>query len=252
MSPFNTYPARKRSKHPLILWGVGGVAVVLCIWLVLRSLAPRIVTTIPAITGEDVGHVFLSRHGLIRRVTELETTVASYDAQLSSLGVLAHENAALKAELGRGVEPKGILAHVLTEPNRSFYDTIIVDGGSDAGIAEGQVAYAFDSVALGTVSAVTPTTATVLLYSAPDRETPGTSVGSEVTVTLIGRGGGEYEVRMPRDVQFEVGGLIAQQSIHVANLARIEKIVTDPRDPFQRLLAKAPVNLQALKWVIVR
>lgn len=155
-------------------------------------------------------------------------------------------------ELARGIEPKGKLAHVLTEPNRSFYDTIVIDGGSTIGIHEGQIAYAFDSVALGTVSAVTPTTATVLLYSAPERETPGTSVGSDVTVTLIGRGGGEYEVRMPRDVRFEVGGMIAQQSINVANLARIEKIVTDPRDPFQRLLAKAPVNLQALKWVIIR
>lgn len=251
MSQFNTQN-RKRSRRPMLVGGVVGIVAIGIIWLIVRSLSARIITSVPTVTGDQVSHAFLSKRALMSRVTELETTIASYDAQLSNLALLEHENAALKAELGRGIEPKGKLAHVLTEPNRSFYDTLIIDGGSDSGIHEGQIAYAFDSVALGTISAVTPTTATVLLYSAPERETPGTSVGTDVTVTLIGRGGGEYEVRMPRDVRFEVGGMIAQQSIHVANLARIEKIVTDPRDPFQRLLAKAPVNLQALKWVIVR
>ena len=90
------------------------------------------------------------------------------------------------------------------------------------------------------------------LFSAPGKTTSGTAAGNDVGVTLIGRGGGEYEVRIPRDVEFVVGELIAHQSSTTRVLAEIERIATDPRDPFQRLIAKAPINLQALEWVIVR
>ena len=101
-------------------------------------------------------------------------------------------------------------------------------------------------------SEVSENSSTVLLFSASGRETVGTTSGSDIALTLIGRGAGEYEVRMPRDIVFEQGGLISQQSLEVHPLATIQKIVTDPRDPFQRLLAKAPVNLQTMKWVVVK
>jgi hypothetical protein len=57
---------------------------------------------------------------------------------------------------------------------------------------------------------------------------------------------------LPRDVPFNVGETVSLQSVQVASLAVVEKVVTDPRDPFQRLLAKVPVNLQALKFVVVK
>ena len=158
----------------------------------------------------------------------------------------------MKTNLNRRSIIKGILARVIVPPNRSLYDTIILDTGSSDGISIGQTVYAFGSIALGNISDVNENSSTVSLFSSPGRQTSGTTSGSDLTVTLIGRGDGEYEVRMPRDIVFEQGGVISQQSLSVHPLATIEKIVTDPRDPFQRLLAKAPVNLQTLKWVIVK
>ena len=133
MSQFNTQN-RKRSRRPMLVGGVVGIVAIGIIWLIVRSLSARIITSVPTVTGDQVSHAFLSKRALMSRVTELETTIASYDAHLSNLALLEHENAALKAELGRGIEPKGKLTHVLTEPNRSFYDTLIIDGGSDSGI----------------------------------------------------------------------------------------------------------------------
>jgi hypothetical protein len=57
---------------------------------------------------------------------------------------------------------------------------------------------------------------------------------------------------MPRDIVFEQGGIITEQTLKLNTIAVIQKIVTDPRDPFQRLLAKVPVNLQTLKYVVVK
>jgi hypothetical protein len=208
--------------------------------------------SVPVVYTDTLNNELLTRRALINKVNELQSTVSSYDARLSTLNQIDAENIALKAELGRPGVIKGTLAHVLTFPNRSFYDTMLIDAGSAEGIQENMIAYAFGSVALGTISSVTAHTSTIQLYSTPSREISGTAVGSDVAVTLIGRGGGEYEVRLPRDVPFTVGATVALQSSTPATLATVEKIITDPRDPFQRLLAKAPVNLQALKWVVVK
>ncbi len=236
--------------------GWGRVAVTIAGGLVVIAIATmvskRLVSHIPPVYGGVVADQFLSKSALIKKVTAQESTLTAYDAELTILVQLQNENDTLKAELGRTSNEKGILAHVLTLPNRSFYDTMMIDAGTAEGIKVGAAVYAFNSIALGTVSATDTHSSTVLLYSAPNRQTSGTAVGSDVAITLIGRGSGEYEVQLPRDVPFAVGAMVAQQSTTPATLAQIEKIVTDPRDPFQRLLAKAPVNLQALKWVIVR
>ncbi len=246
--------AKKKSAlavHPWLRVGIIVAAVALVIILATK-VVKRIVSHMPPIYGATAEDMLLSKRALVSKVVGLQTTIDSYNAQISTVSQLQSENAALKAELGRTPAPTGVLAHVMTLPNRSFYNTVLLDGGNAEGIHESMVAYAFNSIAIGTVSSVTAHTATVQLYSATGRQTTGSVIGSDVAVTLFGRGGGEYEVQLPRDVPLDVGAAVSMQSVNVATLATIEKIVTDPRDPFQRLLAKVPVNLQALKWVIVR
>jgi cell shape-determining protein MreC len=248
-------PAKKtrplHTWHPWLRWGIIIVSGV--IFIALATLfTKKIISHVPPVYGRTTSDQFLSKQALISKINTLQTTLESYDARLTTLSQLQSENTALKAELGRVPAPTGILANVLTLPNRSFYDTMNIDAGSAEGIKKDMTVYAFGAVALGTISNVDMHTATVLLYSAPGHQMAATAVGNNVAVTLIGRGAGEYEVQLPRDVPFDIGSMIALQSTDVATVATVEKIITDPRDPFQRLLAKVPVNLQALKWVIVR
>jgi len=249
MQPFK----RSRRTIPLstLLLRVGLIAMAVVILFFIIRTALR-VTGVPVMRGDAIREGFASKRALIAKVGELEQAIEAYKVSNEQTALLQKENEQLKAELGRMVDTKGVIARVLVTPERSFYDTMILDAGEDEGIQVGQIAYAFDSVAIGTVASVQNRRATVQLFSAPERETAGTAEGSEVAITLIGRGVGEFEVRMPRDVHFSIGELISYQSIDTAVLAKIEKIVTDPRDPFQRLLAKAPVNLAALKFVVVR
>lgn len=251
MSSFNQTKRKKGRFHTIGRVALVGIGIVV-LWFVIRIIDTKLSQRIAPISVPTVINTLLPKSTLVKKINELQTTLESYDTERVTTRAVMDENDALKAELGRDPRPTGVLAHVLTLPNRSFYDTFIIDGGEQNGIAVGQTVYAFGSIALGTITRVERDTATVTLFSAPGETTSGTAVGSDVAVTLIGRGGGEYEVRLPRDVRFEVGGLIAYQSVHPAVLAEIERIATDPRDPFQKLYAKAPVNLQALKWVIVR
>jgi cell shape-determining protein MreC len=208
--------------------------------------------SVPPLYTDVVSLSTRSKQSLIKKVLELQTTIDSQNSSLVAMSVVKSENESLKKELGRSGSVKGTIARVIVPPNRSIYDTLVIDAGSESAIEIGQKVYAFGSIAIGTITDVLEDTSTVTLYSAPNRETVGTTTGSDIAVTLIGRGSGEYEVRMPRDVVFEQGGVISQQSLSVHPLATIQKIITDARDPFQRLLAKAPVNLQTMKWVIVK
>lgn len=173
-------------------------------------------------------------------------------ADNETIKALTAENESLKKELGRTDFIKGILATVITNPNKSLYDTLILDGGTDQGIVVGQHVYGFDGVAIGIISSVLSQTSTVKLFSAPNNETTG-NVGTDNTqVTLIGRGAGEYEIKMPRDVHFALGDIVTTQTMETHVVGSVEKILVDPRDPFQILLVKIPLNLQNLKWVLVK
>ncbi|MEK7227937.1 MAG: rod shape-determining protein MreC [Patescibacteria group bacterium] len=221
------------------------------LWLLVSWVRKYRATVVP-IYGDAISLSTYSKQSLLKKVIALQSELDAKNASLVSLSTLEKENESIKAELEREGAIKGTLARVVVPPNRSIYDTLVIDIGSDENVAVGQGVYAFGSVALGTISEVLEHSSTVLLYSASNRQTSGTVTGSDLSVTLIGRGAGEYEVRMPRDIVFEQGGVISQQSLSVHPLATIEKIITDARDPFQRLLAKIPVNLQTLKWVVVK
>ncbi len=253
MSSFNKKQFNKKRNISKVFVSIGIAIVVLGIaGLIVRLIMNKVSSNIPLASATTVYSTLLSKRTLVQKITELQTTLESYDAQITTATLLKAENTELKAELGRTVHKDGVLAHVLTVPNRSIYDTFVIDGGFAEGVRVGQTVYGFDNIALGSIDTVSDSHATVALFSTPGRSTSGTASGTDVAVTLIGRGSGEYEVRIPRTLQFQVGGLIAYQSTDTAVLAEIERIVTDPRDPFQRMIAKTPINLQALKWVIVR
>lgn len=201
---------------------------------------------------EAVVDIFSNKKDLLAKISEMQLAIDSYKARESFNLALEAENQKLKTELGRGSKDGGTLANIVTDPEHSLYDTFVIDAGTNDNISIGQSVYAFDGILLGTISKAGDNRSTVSLFSQSGRETYGNTLTNDVAVTLIGRGGGEYEVRMPRDMRFEVGEIISAQSVSTSIFAKIELIATDPRDPFQRLLAKAPINFQNLKWVIVK
>lgn len=242
--------SRKKTKRYTVHIIIGIIAFIV-LWFV-GSWIRGYRSAIAPVSGSVVELSTLSKQTLVKKITALERDLELARLSETQQSILEKENEALKAELGRPYVKGGILGRVVTLPGRSLYDTLIIDIGTQDGVTVGSTAYAFGGVALGTVSAADVHQSTILLFSAPGREISGTVSDNNTTVTLIGRGAGEYEVRMPRDVLFQEGEVITEQSIHNVPLATIQKIISDPRDPFQRLLAKIPLNIQNISWVIVR
>lgn len=248
------YKSTRNKQDPkiIIIRLLLGAALIVVVFFAIRAFVRGRNIAAPAVHTDALAVELYTKKALKEKVIELQTMVHSYDARIARAELLEHENTAFKKELGRSAQSPGIVAHVLTAPNRSFYDSFTVDAGSLDGVTEGAIVYAFDAIALGVVTRVTEKNSVVTLFSEPERQTTGNVASSDLAITLVGRGGGEFEVRMPRDVSFSVGDLVALQSSSPAVLAEIKKVMTDPRDPFQKLFAKTPVNLTALKWVIIR
>ena len=158
MQPF------KRHKKTTPVSSVLGSGVLILAAIVIVFLFVRTIITavpIPALSADDLTGSLTSRRALVARVEELEDAIDTFRIGQDEVSILRKENESLKAELGRSAAPEGVLARVLTTPERNLYETMLIDAGSDDGVTEGQVVYAFDSVALGTIAEVSARRATV-------------------------------------------------------------------------------------------
>jgi len=78
------------------------------------------------------------------------------------------------------------------------------------------------------------------------------SIGPEnIAAEAIGRGGGNFIVKLPRGVGVEKGDIITMPDISARIFAVVEEIESNPSDPFVTILFKNPVNFNEIKWVQV-
>jgi cell shape-determining protein MreC len=190
--------------------------------------------------------VFNENERLIQENTNLKNTFIDYE-------ILRKENEQLKDLLGR-IPPTShsIIASILAKPNRSPYDTLIIDGGQEAGMTEGAHVYADAKMPIGEVSKVYNNAALVMLYSNPGQTTEGILDGSNASVELLGRGGGNFEMSIPLDVPSEKGTLVLVPGISTEVLAVVDGILSSPTDPAKKVILHSPINIQNLKWVQVK
>jgi len=192
------------------------------------------------------GSVFRENDGLKKENLELRNAMIDYQ-------ILKTENQELRELLGRIPENYNfVLATILAKPNRSPYDTIILDAGFQSGIQEGQVVYANASIPVGQISQVYDKTSVVMLYSNPGQRTEGALDVSNASVELIGRGGGNFEMTIPLELTASKGMMVTLPSTNTEVIAVIEEIISIPTDPVKKVILRSPVNVQNIKWLQVK
>lgn len=199
----------------------------------------------------SVGSYFSSKQKLESENTLLKNQLSEIQTRLVDRDILFRENLDLKNIVDRKPEGNFVLATVLVKPSRSLYDTLIIDIGSNAGLEIGQIVYAFGAVPIGTISQVGSKTATVTLYSTSGQKIVGRLENTKIDVELVGRGGGNFELKLPRDIILESGMQVLFPDLMPAVIATVTKSITDPRDPVQTFLLTSPVNINQLHWVQV-
>lgn len=205
--------------------------------------------------GESVANgleLSKSKSTLINEKNELDERVKELEAELAWLPTIEDENAKLTEMLARKKETiQLVMARILVKPNESVYDTIIVDAGTEDGITVGARAYSRGDIPIGTIDEADPRSAKIKLFSTSGEITKAVIVGKDIFIDLKGQGGGTFETTLPRDVVIEKGTTVATLDDGLT-IAIAEESLADPRDPFQRILFRSPVNLFELRFVGVQ
>ena len=185
-------------------------------------------------------------HNLIEENSNIRLSMIDYQ-------ILKNENNELKELLGRfPIKNNFILGNILTKPNHSPYDTIIIDIGDNMEIKEGDFVYANGNIPIGNIGKVYDKTSLVTLYTNPGQKTEGFIEGTNALVLLTGRGGGNFEMIVPIDLSAEKGTIIFLPGNSFEVLALVNEVISEPSDPFKKVILSSPVNVQNLKWVQIK
>jgi rod shape-determining protein MreC len=202
-------------------------------------------------TVSQYAHLVSSKRSLIAENDRLRSEMVSFEPSLIMLDSLRKENDTLRALLGRHTSSRMILATVLSRPPFSPYDSLIIDTGTDIGVAVGDMVYASTDVLLGDISDVYAHTAKVNLFSSPGRKFPVLVGPSALQIEAEGRGGGNFRVVLPVEVGVEKGDPVrfAQSKSNIVGV--IEEIEIDSADSLQEILFKMPLSLSEISYVEV-
>jgi cell shape-determining protein MreC len=153
--------------------------------------------------------------------------------------------------IDRQTESGLIIATVLTHPPQTPYDVLIIDAGSNDSVTLDSLVSLPEGPVVGVISEVFSKKAKVTLLSTNGEETNAILERNNVPVTLVGVGGGNFKVVLPRDVAVEKGDRILSRDIASRLLAVVEDINIRPTDSFKEVLARSPLNIFSLRFVFV-
>lgn len=201
-----------------------------------------------SVVRKNIGN---SKSELIAEIDTLQAELEQTQGELITLDAIKNENTELRTLLNvTTYRTSFVTARVLARPGQSAYNTLIIQGGTQDGIATGDLVTAYGTVAIGTVVEVYAKTSVVELYSSPHIESDVVLASLGLGVTATGHGAGNFRLELPRDIDIENGWQLIDLENNLI-VATVQSTIFDPREPFQTVIARSPINVSHLKWVQV-
>src|SRR3989344_2705857 len=252
-----------RPTNPLTKVAIGAATVFIVGAILLQLFAPSFFPSVlhtlglplwrsNAAVGVSFSNFFgllNSKRALILSNRDLKAKLEETQLRLTAQIALQDEYLKLKALFEGEGRKDAIIAAVLARPNVSVYDTLVIDAGTSEGVVAGDEVLVAENIMIGTVDHVFAHSAVVKLFSTPGESTLVEIGPQKIQTTAEGRGGGNFEARLPRGVEVAEGDSIIIPSIDPKLFAVVEKINVAPSDPFQVILFKSPVNLFEVEYV---
>ena len=204
---------------------------------------------------------FRNKNALLNENEKLRAEINAMKNEMLLFPIIKEERDSLLALLGRSslyatssgnFFPQGTLASDVIDRAGSLpYDTINIDIGSSSGVTVGDVVLGDSSVAIGKVVAVWPAQSRVALYSLAGSSLDVMIGVDGPMVTVVGRGFGNLESKLPRDIEIETGDVLYLPGLEPRVVAVVGDIERAPADAFQLVISRSPHSLQELRTVFV-
>jgi len=214
-----------------------GSAVYEPLWILKQDIVETVVT------------VTSSKKGLRNKIDALQYQEKEMQADLIRASVLENDLEILQTGLERSTTRPKNVGVVVARPIQTPYDTITVRLDSIHSVSEGDIAYAFGDIAIGRAVETTNSTVKIQLYTTPGISTIALIEGQQLFVDLQGRGGGTFIGQIPREILVREGDVLLMPSLGNSLIGVVDFISFDPRDPFQTLFVRSPINYHQIKYV---
>ncbi len=191
------------------------------------------------------------KKNLLEENQALKERLASYEVMALNYKGFAEREAELASLVGRAEETGGIPATVLVRPPRTPYDTFIIDAGSKNGVAKGMRVALPEGPVLGSVVEVFSRQSKVTLFSSPEMEMEAVLERGGVSATLQGKGGGNFQMYLPRETEVEPGDIVYTSETLPRFLAQVEEAGSNPTDALIEVLLTGPSNIFEIRSVVV-
>jgi len=191
-----------------------------------------------------------SRESMIKENQELKKKLMESEFQKADIEILTIENKQLRNLLDRQEMPKTLPAFILVRPPQTLYDVLIIDIGKNKGLKSGERVL-FRNILLGEIIEVFEKTASVKLLSSGGFETEAYIERINLPVKIIGKGSGNFESKLPKDAEVEIGDFLIIPGDRGKLLGQVEEIERNPASSFIKIFFRLPLNLQEIRWVSV-
>ncbi|MDB5259579.1 MAG: Rod shape-determining protein MreC [Candidatus Taylorbacteria bacterium] len=246
----------RRRKNPAFAFLGIGFVIILIAWLIFspNSLSLAVSKIISPFWNIDkaASGSLSTKASLEKENARLQQKIEELAPSDARIQELTQENLELKELLGRTAIKDGVLAAVVKKPPFSPYDTLIIDAGTAEGIAAGDMAYALGNIPIGKVEEVRVNSAKISLYSNPGLKYEVSIGPKNIMATATARGGGAYEVTLPRDAMIQVGDPVTMPSVYSSVFGTVSTVIAVPARAFATILFNSPVNANELRWVIIQ
>jgi rod shape-determining protein MreC len=204
---------------------------------------------VASITGAVTGNGLLdSKRSLVEENAQLREALSERDEQALRFTALQDENDSLRAMLGLAAE-NGITVPVLSSFSSSPYGTFRIGGGAAAGMEEGSVVLTPGGFVLGSVTFVSPRTATVESFFAADKDIEMQVNG--IPFVSKGRGGGNARGEVPRDASVKENDVVIVPAFGGRPAGVIGALESASSSAYTTLYIRIPSNLDSLRYVHV-
>ena len=103
---------------------------------------------------------------------------------------------------------------------------------------------------IGTVENVYKRTSKIKLFSFSGEEVP-VIIGGTVHVLAHGKGNGNFEARIPKNVAIKEGDAVTLAQLPHVYMSRVEAIEAESADSFERVYFQIPANLNESRFVFI-
>jgi cell shape-determining protein MreC len=194
---------------------------------------------------------FRSKSSLKKENDDLREEIRAVYVVEAKGAVLEAENRELRAALGRPIHKEYILGDILSRPDATFYDTFVINVGRREGVVVGKLVLDREGLAVGYIERVDGYSSVVRLYSTPDEKLNVLVTTKDIPAIAIGRGGGNFAIELPRDLEVSVGSPITIPGAEHVVLGVVEYVELDQTNSLQTILFRQPINIYTQKWILI-